>query len=156
MTRFELGASVVLWRAGEILVMKRGAGGFAGGGWFIPGGHLEAGERPTEACARELLEETGISMDPDSLRLVDVMTYEAGEGRTAHVIIYSGECPSGAECVINDEHTAARWMQPEGYIARFLDPGMLRGRNIPEPAIHLAEEVARVIRTAAGRLAESA
>lgn len=149
MTRFEIGASVVLWRDGEILVMKRGAGSFAGGGWFIPGGHLEAGERPAEACARELFEETGITIDPDSLALVDIMTYESGERATAHIIIYSAECPAGAECVINDEHVAVRWMQPDAYIARFLDPAMLRGRGVPEPAIGLAEEVARVVRTAA-------
>lgn len=149
MPKFELSASVVLWRDGEILVMKRGAKAFAGGGWFIPGGHLEAGERPDEACARELFEETGISIDRDTLRLVDVMSYEAGDASTAHTFIYSAACPDGAECVINDEHVAVRWMTPEGYIARFLDSAMLRSRGVGETAIALSEEVARVVRAAA-------
>src|SRR3990172_1258980 len=92
MEGFELSASVVLWRGEEILVMKRGLGGFAGGGWFIPGGHVEQGERLHESAAREVFEETGITVDPDGLLLVDVMTYETGRG-TAHTVIYNGECP---------------------------------------------------------------
>jgi 8-oxo-dGTP pyrophosphatase MutT (NUDIX family) len=153
-TTFELSASVVLFRGNEILVMKR-AGGFSAGGWFFPGGHVEEGERPIEACARELFEETGISVDPDSLTVCDVMSYEAGK-RTAHTIIYRGECPAGAECEINDEHLVSRWMEPEAYIARFLDADSLRAKGVGESAITLATEVARVTRTAAaGRGSES-
>lgn len=148
MEGFELSASVVLWRGEEILVMKRGLGGFAGGGWFIPGGHVEQGERPNESAAREVFEETGIRVDPARLRLVDVMTYETGRG-TAHTVIYNGVSPAGAEPVINDEHLVWRWMAPEAYIARFLDGEMLRGRGVPEGAVVLAVEVARVVRRAA-------
>jgi 8-oxo-dGTP pyrophosphatase MutT (NUDIX family) len=144
---FELSASVVLWRGDEILVMKR-AGGFSAGGWFIPGGHVEDGERPAEAAAREVFEETGISIEVDSLSLVDVMSYEAGK-RTAHTIIYTGACPEGAECAINDEHLVSRWMTPDAYIARFLDSDSLRARGIAEHAVLLAAEVARVVRSAA-------
>ena len=148
MPNFELSASVVLWRGDEILVMKRGAGGFSAGGWFVPGGHVEEGERPAEACARELFEETGISIQIEALTLVDVMTYETGRA-TAHTIIYSGACAAATEPVINDEHVATRWMTPEAYIARFLDEAMLRERGLPESALALAAEVARVVRTAA-------
>lgn len=146
---FELSASVVLWRGPEILVMKR-AGGFSAGGWFIPGGHLEAGERPHEAAAREVFEETGITVDAASLQLVDVMTYEAGSG-TAHTVIYNGDCPPGAEAAINEEHTVSRWMTPEAYIARFLDGEMIRARGAGEAAVTLAAEVARVVRSAAAK-----
>ena len=147
MPNFELSASVVLWRGQELLVMKRGAGGFSAGGWFVPGGHVEQGERPTEACARELFEETGISIQPEALTLIDVMSYETGRA-TAHTIIYSAPCETAAEPVINDEHVATRWMTAEAYIARFLDEAMLRARGLPESAVALAAEVARVVRTA--------
>ncbi len=40
-----------------------------GRGWDIPGGHLEPGESPTQAAARELAEETGFALDPSSLEL---------------------------------------------------------------------------------------
>ena len=42
-----------------------------------------------------------------------------------------------------------RWMTPEAYVARFLESGMLRGRGVPEDAVVLATEVARVVRAAA-------
>ena len=148
MPKFELSASVVLWRGGEMLVMKRGAAGFAGGGWFIPGGHVEDGERPVEACARELFEETGIVVEASALRLVEIMSYEAG-GAMAHTVIYSADCPDGAECAINDEPVAVRWVTGEAYIARFLDGEMLRSRGVGESAVARAEEVARVVRGAA-------
>jgi 8-oxo-dGTP pyrophosphatase MutT (NUDIX family) len=144
---FELSASVVLWRGEEILVMKR-AGGFSAGGWFIPGGHVEQGERPIESAARELFEEAGITLDPADLTLVDIMSYETGRG-TAHTIIYNASCADATEAVINDEHIYQRWMTPEAYIARFLAEDMLRARGASESAIALANEVTRVIRAAA-------
>jgi 8-oxo-dGTP pyrophosphatase MutT (NUDIX family) len=36
--------------------------------WVLPGGHVEKGESLQEAGARELLEETGISVDPSAMR----------------------------------------------------------------------------------------
>lgn len=46
-------------------------------GWSCPGGHLEPGEAPHEAAARELTEETGITAAPPSLDPV-VVVREAG------------------------------------------------------------------------------
>ena len=143
---FELAASVVLWRGEEILVMKR-AGGFSAGGWFIPGGHVEQGERPVESAARELFEEAGIVIEPDDLTLVDVMSYETGAG-TAHTLIYNGSCADITEATINDEHLYHRWMTPDAYIARFLDEAMLRSRGAGESAITVANEAARIVRSA--------
>jgi len=37
--------------------------------WGPPGGHLEPDEDPAEGAARELLEETGVRVDPAELRL---------------------------------------------------------------------------------------
>lgn len=143
---FELTASVVLWRGDEILVMKR-ATGFSAGGWFLPGGHLEQGERPAEACVRELREETGIVVTAESLALVAAMTYE-GDGGTAHSFIFAADCPPAAEPVIDAEHIYFRWMTPDAYIARFLDAAMLRERGVGPAGMALAAEVARVVRAA--------
>ncbi len=145
---FELSAAVALWRGDEILVMKR-ASGFSSGGWFLPGGRLEAGERPAEAAVRELREEAGILLDPGALALADVMTYTRDGATTAHSLVYNARCPDGAAVVLNAEHAVARWYTPEAFVARFLDRATLAAKGVPEDAIALAEEVARTVRAAA-------
>lgn len=39
--------------------------------WDIPGGYLEPGETPTEACAREITEELGLEIEPGRLLVID-------------------------------------------------------------------------------------
>lgn len=145
--RYELSAAIALWRGDELLLMKRAAG-FASGGWFLPGGHVEPGERPAEAAVRELFEETQIVLTADALALADAMTYEH-DGATAHCLVYNALCPEGALPGLNDEHHVARWYEPAAAVARFFDPEMLQARGVGEDGILLAGEVARVISAAA-------
>ena len=114
MVRFELGASVVVWRGSgrEILVMKRSPGGRGSGGWFIPGGHCEPAERPVETAARELFEEAGIAVSPANLRYAEIMTWCEAGGLTAHLVIYSVEVPEATAPVINEEHLRWAWIEP--------------------------------------------
>lgn len=44
------------------------------GEWTIPGGHMETDEQPQTAAARELEEETGITVDPDALEVLDAVS----------------------------------------------------------------------------------
>lgn len=53
-----LGVAAVLWRDGQVLMGLR-KGSHGAGTWSFPGGHVDEGEGPLQAIAREVLEETG-------------------------------------------------------------------------------------------------
>lgn len=59
-------AVAALWRhtpAGtEVLIARRPASAIRGGLWELPGGKSEPGETPAAAAARELAEETGVTV----------------------------------------------------------------------------------------------
>lgn len=63
------GAHVVVRNAaGELLVVRPT---YLGPGWTLPGGHVERGEPPHVAAAREAREETGLEVRVTDLLLVD-------------------------------------------------------------------------------------
>jgi A/G-specific adenine glycosylase len=51
----------VVFRRGRVLITRRPEQGLLGGLWEFPGGKIEEGESPEDACLRELKEETGIT-----------------------------------------------------------------------------------------------
>jgi len=59
------------------------------GEWTIPGGHLEADEQPAVAAARELQEETGVRVDPETLELVDAELLAPFRGKRAVSMVYA-------------------------------------------------------------------
>jgi 8-oxo-dGTP diphosphatase len=66
--------------------------------WSLPGGYVEAGEFPHDACARELHEELGLTVKPDTLLVVD---WAPPEGKRPRAIISltfdCGEIPTDAD-----------------------------------------------------------
>jgi ADP-ribose pyrophosphatase YjhB (NUDIX family) len=61
--RPEVCVGAVVIHDGRLLLVRRGRG--AGQGlWSIPGGRVEGGEPMADAVAREVLEETGLAVDP--------------------------------------------------------------------------------------------
>lgn len=51
----------VVWRGGDVLLIRRGKEPFSGQ-WSIPGGKVNFGETLEAALAREIMEETGITV----------------------------------------------------------------------------------------------
>jgi len=58
-TELGLSVSAMVWREHEILLMRRSDNGY----WGLPGGFVELGESVTEAARREVVEETGWSVE---------------------------------------------------------------------------------------------
>ena len=54
-TELGLSVSAMVWRAGELLLMRRSDNGY----WGLPGGFVEIGESVADAARREVVEETG-------------------------------------------------------------------------------------------------
>ena len=75
--RYENTPTVVVVRvpiAGGLLMIRRALPGVGQGRIALPGGYQMLGQTWQEAGAREVLEETGVMVDPASLRLLRVVT----------------------------------------------------------------------------------
>lgn len=64
-----IGVGVVIRRGGDVLLLRRHKVHGAGT-WSTPGGYLEYGETPERCAAREVLEETGVTISSPSFLAV--------------------------------------------------------------------------------------
>ncbi|MFN2315036.1 MAG: NUDIX domain-containing protein [Gemmatimonadales bacterium] len=106
----------------EALVLRRGPHGRCPGSWEAVHGHIEAGESPAEAAAREILEEAGLR--PTRLyNLSRVETfYQHGIDEVAMVPVFVGLAEEGAAVTIGPEHDASEWLPVEQAAERYSWP----------------------------------
>jgi ADP-ribose pyrophosphatase YjhB (NUDIX family) len=64
--------NVFILKGTNVLLGRRANTGYMDGYLCPPGGHVEEGERPTDAALRELKEELGIAVDPEHLEFLCV------------------------------------------------------------------------------------
>lgn len=70
-----------LYKEGNILLTRRYRTGYEDGKYMVPSGHVEAGESLRSAVVRETMEEVGITVRPEDLRLAYIM-YRAPHDET--------------------------------------------------------------------------
>jgi 8-oxo-dGTP diphosphatase len=78
-----VGVGAIIIARGRVVLVKRGHPPLAGE-WSIPGGALEVGETLREAVVREVLEETGMAVEPGDLLGVYDRVSRDKEGRTLY------------------------------------------------------------------------
>ena len=113
-TRPFLAVSAAIYREGRILLVRRARA--PGRDLFsLPGGVVEAGETLAEAVAREVLEETGLTVEP--VRLAghrEVIVRDADGRGERHFVILAFACRWRAgEAAPSDEVAEARWVAPD-------------------------------------------
>lgn len=89
-----VGIGVLVVRDGKILLGRR-KNAHGAGDWSPPGGHLEFGETPEEAAAREVLEETGLHIE--NIRLAGVVNSVFHDEQKHYVTLFMvADCPEGS------------------------------------------------------------
>ncbi len=109
----QVAVGAVVFRGGAVLLVKRAH--MPGKGlWAIPGGRVEAGETLADAARREILEETGIVIDPgDPIYAFDYIERgHNGSLRFHYVIVDLWAAYVSGEPTGGDDAVEARFMTP--------------------------------------------
>jgi mutator protein MutT len=93
-------------RGDRFLIRQRPEGTAMAGYWEFPGGKCEPGEPPDLAATRECLEESGLTVDVESLRKVIRHRYPH-----ARVELYYYNCQTRDPVADPDPGTGYRWVR---------------------------------------------
>jgi 8-oxo-dGTP diphosphatase len=109
-----LGVSVAVWRDGKVLLIQRGHAPWRGA-WSLPGGRVERGEPLADAVARELAEETGLTLGtPRLVEALDAIDRaEDGTVRGHYVIVVFTATAEGTPQASSDAAAVAWYTLPE-------------------------------------------
>ena len=95
-------------RDGRLMLVKRGRDPFVGW-WDVPGGFLNVHEHPENAVRRELLEETGLIVEPGKLIGIYLDTYQFGEDTHATLNLFYECAVVGGVERFGDDAIELKW-----------------------------------------------
>jgi 8-oxo-dGTP diphosphatase len=113
--------AVIKDAAGRLLLIRRGHPPGAGL-WSLPGGRVEPGETDQDAVAREVREETGLSVAPGPL--VGSVTRPGPEGAVFDIRDYAASV-TGGHLAAGDDAADARWVWPADLTTLPLTAGLV-------------------------------
>jgi 8-oxo-dGTP diphosphatase len=121
-----VGVGAVVVHEGHVLLVQRATEPMKGH-WSLPGGLIEVGELLTAAVVREVMEETGLLVEPiELIELIDRIHREGDRVRYHYVIAdYLCRVVSGTMLAASDA-AAVRWVDPAEWTTLQLDPVMVR------------------------------
>ena len=123
--RVDCVGGIVLGADGRLLLVLRGRAPSAGT-WSIPGGRVEAGESDAEATAREVLEETRLTVEVG--RLVGAVERDAPDGDVYVIRDYLCRPVSGVDTIAvraGDDAADAAWFTPAEMRTLKTAPGLI-------------------------------
>lgn len=110
-SRIHVVAGVLQDARGRVLLARREGQRELAGLWEFPGGKVEPGERPVQALGRELHEEIGIEIDPDSASPLIAVPHRMASGKRIVLDVYRiGRFAGRARGM---EAQALAWVAPE-------------------------------------------
>jgi 8-oxo-dGTP diphosphatase len=118
-------ASAAIIRDGKVLVVRR-ARAPAHGVFSLPGGVVEAGETLHEAVAREVLEETSLTIEPVALAgYRETIVRDKDDRVERHFVIlpFAARWIAG-EPVLNEELSEWRWVDRDELASLPTTPGL--------------------------------
>jgi glycerol-1-phosphatase len=123
------GVSAVIFDGeGRILLQQRTDNGL----WGLPGGAVEFGESVVAALHREVVEETGLTIEIDRLIGVyshpdhhQIMTYP--DGNVFHFVSTCFACrPTGGTLTLGDETSGLAWFTPPAWPSELMPVHRIR------------------------------
>jgi 8-oxo-dGTP diphosphatase len=121
-----LAVSAAIIRDGHVLIARR-ARGASTGVFTLPGGVVEAGEMLHEAVVREVMEETGIAIEPVALAGYREHVERDDDGRIRrHFVILPFACRwiAGDGVPLLEELSELRWLRPPALVELTTTPGL--------------------------------
>ncbi len=108
-----LAVSAAIIRDNRVLIVRR-AKPPSEGFYTLPGGGVEAGESLHDAITREVMEETGIAIEPVAFAGYREAVRRDADGKVArHFVIMAFACRwLAGEPRLNEELAEARWLEP--------------------------------------------
>jgi ADP-ribose pyrophosphatase YjhB (NUDIX family) len=110
-----VGVGAVVLEDTNVLLVRRGQEPLKGQ-WSLPGGALELGETLQQGIAREVLEETGLVIDPVGIiEVLDRITHDPESGQVRyHYVLIDFVCRvTGGELLGGSDAEEARWVGRE-------------------------------------------
>jgi len=90
--------------------------------WGNVGGIIEIGEKVADACIREAIEETGISLNPEKLKLIDIKeTPHFSDSIHAIHFVYATTIEEYEEIKISEESEEFGWFDLNNLPEKMLD-----------------------------------
>jgi 8-oxo-dGTP diphosphatase len=109
MDLFPVVAVALIDAQGRVLIAQRPSGKEHAGLWEFPGGKVEPGESPEAALVRELREELGVTVAPESL---DPLTFSSASREKRHLLLLLYRCTAWQGEPRALDAAAVRWVLP--------------------------------------------